>query len=223
MLTIIIGGTPDERLKARRKAVGDTALDEIEKDRIDESMLATLAGTSALFGGAQAYLLRNVFGSSKAAAEEEGQEGEEETPKADLMEIISGLVESPHIFVVEEEKVLASKVTKLTKAGATIVSFEKAAPKKEAFNVFALADAMASADRKKFWLLLMQAQRLGIAPENIAGVLAWKARTALAGARSVSERSRWNALSRGLVVMYHDSHRGAGDLNLLLEKFALEM
>jgi len=30
-------------------------------------------------------------------------------------------------------------------------------------------------------------------------------------------------LSRELVQLYHDSHRGAGDLELLLERFALKL
>jgi len=30
-------------------------------------------------------------------------------------------------------------------------------------------------------------------------------------------------LSRDLVCLYHDSHRGAGELELLLERFALRL
>ncbi len=222
MLTVIIGGTSDERLTARHKAMGKVALEELEADRASVGELASLAGTPALWGGAQAYLLRGVFGSSKTSSGDEEDEGAREIDEArvDLLDVAQGLVESPHIFIIEEEKMLASKIAKLTNAGANVVSFEKA-EKKEAFNVFALADAMAQADKKKMWLLLMQALWQGIAPENIAGILAWKARTMLAGARTPAERARCHALSLSLVTMYHDSHRGAGDLALLLEKFAL--
>jgi hypothetical protein len=58
----------------------------------------------------------------------------------------------------------------------------------------------------------MQALRAGEKPEAIAALLAWKAR-AIGNA----------ALSRELTYMYHDSHRGAGDLELLLERFALKL
>ncbi len=230
MLTVIIGGTSDERLTARHKVAGKVALEELEADRASVGELAALAGTPALWGGAQAYLLRGVFGSSKVSSggeeeereEDQGSKIKDQEESTDLLDVAQGLVESPHIFIVEEEKMLASKIAKLTKAGANVASFEKA-EKKEAFNVFALADVMAQADKKKMWLLLMQALAQGIAPENIAGILAWKARTMLAGARTPTERARYHALSLSLVTMYHDSHRGAGDLALLLEKFALGM
>ena len=58
-------------------------------------------------------------------------------------------------------------------------------------------------------------------PEQIAGILAWKARAMLAISRMPAERKKLHALSRDIVCMYHDSHRGAGDLSLLLERFAL--
>jgi len=46
----------------------------------------------------------------------------------------------------------------------------------------------------------------------VAGLLCWKARAM----KDVK-------LSRELVKLYHDSHRGVGDLELLLERFALKL
>lgn len=226
MLTVIISGTSDERLAARRAAAGDAAVQEFDAASVPVDELATIASTPALFGGAQAFLIRNALGGTKNDnAEEEVQEprAKSQDLKTSLLDIAPGLVESPHTFIFEEEKLLASVVAKLRTAGAMVESFEKAVAAKPEFNVFSLADAMARGDKKTLWLLLMRALRQGVAPENVAGILAWKARTMLASARSAEERTRYGALSRGLVVMYHDSHRGAGDLSLLLEKFALEM
>lgn len=231
MLTIIIGGTSDERLNARRKVAGDVPVQEIEGDRVNADELASIAGTPALFGGAQAFLLRGVLSTSKTPTvddtEQESTTGEVDGPddagtaRDALLALAQGLVASSHLFIFEEEKLLAPAKNKLTKAGAELVAFEKSIGKKETFNVFALADAMGRGDKKMLWLLLTRALREGVAPENIVGILAWKARTMLAGARNPTERARLNTLSRDLVVMYHDAHRGAGDLGLLLEQWVL--
>lgn len=58
----------------------------------------------------------------------------------------------------------------------------------------------------------MEAWRNGEKPEAVAGLLAWKAR-----------QMKDAELSRELTFMYHDSHRGAGELALLLERFALKL
>ena len=58
----------------------------------------------------------------------------------------------------------------------------------------------------------MASWRAGEKPEAVAGLMAWKARQI----KNVK-------LSRELVALYHDSHRGAGELELLLERFALKL
>jgi hypothetical protein len=137
--------------------------------------------------------------------------------------LANGLQDSPHIFIFEEEKLLKKPTDALAKAG--IKPTVLVAPKKaEAFNVFAIANALANRDRKSAWLLLSSALRAGVAPENIAGMLHWKARDMVAAGRSAKySRTELVGLSRTLVEMYHDSHRGAGDLGLLLEKFVLTL
>lgn len=211
MLIVIVGGEGATRAKTRHKYV-KSGLEELAPDfSMDE--LASLAGTPALFGGARSLFLRNAL-SGKGEEERSAERAEE------LLAMAKGLADSPHLFIIEEEKLLAKPLEKLKKAGATIETLE-APKKKQEFNVFAIGDALARGDRKNLWLLLTKALRSGLAPENIAGVLAWKARTMCASARSSAEKQKFEKLSRDLVVMYHESHRGAGDLGLLLERFAL--
>jgi len=134
-----------------------------------------------------------------------GERGEE------FLELAKGLAASPHTFVFEEAKLLKAERTKLEKAGAEIE--EEKAPKKEwKFDQYGVAAALGARDKKKLWLSLVQAFRAGEKGEALAGLMAWKART-----------MRDAALSRAIVVLYHDSHRGAGDLELLLERFALKL
>jgi hypothetical protein len=88
----------------------------------------------------------------------------------------------------------------------------KAEKKEFKFDRFGVTSALGARDKKKLWLGLMQALRAGEKPEALAGLLAWKA-------RQMQDAN----LSRELTFMYHDSHRGAGDLALLLERFALKL
>ncbi|MEK7612622.1 MAG: hypothetical protein AAB449_00520 [Patescibacteria group bacterium] len=163
--------------------------------------LTALASTQALFGGTQTFVLAG------AIASERGQE---------FLDMAKTFAESPHTFIFEEEKLLKAPAHILEKAGAKI---EKSAQggsalgrKEWKFDQFGVAAALGAKDRKKLWLGLMASFRAGEKAEAVAGLLAWKARAM----RDVN-------LSRELTFMYHDSHRGAGDLELLLERFALKL
>jgi len=121
-------------------------------------------------------------------------------------------VESPHTFVFEEEKLLKAETDALAKAGAKIEKKEKAEKKAFAFDQYGVASALGAKDKKKLWLGLMLSFRAGEKAEAVAGLMCWKA-------RQIGDAN----LSRQLVRLYHDSHRGAGDLELLLERFALKL
>ena len=228
MLAIIVGGTPDERLEARSALANGVQVEEIDEN-VSPDEIAGMAGTMTLMGDTKVFLLRRVLSPKRAVAEvseEENESGESagSTGFADksaaLCDIAEGLVQSPHAFIFEEDTLTAKLQTKLEKAGAKLRMFEKI-KKAEPLNMFALGDAMARGDRKTFWLLLMKARESGILPEQICGILAWKARTMLTVSYTNPERAICRKLSRQVVMMYHESHRGAGDLWLLLEQFAL--
>ena len=80
------------------------------------------------------------------------------------------------------------------------------------FDNFGVAGALGRKDKKSLWLGLTASFRAGEKAEAVAGLLCWKARAM----KDVK-------LSRELVQLYHDSHRGMGDLELLLERFALKL
>jgi hypothetical protein len=169
--------------------------EELKWESLSAEELAGIASTPTLFGGARTFVLVGPL----AAREDE------------FVDMADVFVESPHTFIFEEEKLLKGPTILLTKAGAKIL--EAKPPKKEyTFDQFGVAAALDKCDRKALWLALVQAFAAGEKAEAVAGLLAWKAR-AMGNA----------ALSRQLTWMYHDSHRGAGDLELLLEKFALTL
>ena len=158
--------------------------------------LLALASTQALFGGVSTFVFTDALAGERAE---------------EFLEIAQSLAESQHTFVFEEEKLLKRETELLTKAGAKI-DVIKAEKKEWKFDPFGLTGALEAHDKKKLWLGLTQALRSGEKAEAIAGLLAWKAR-----------QMKDANLSRELTWMYHDSHRGAGDLELLLERFALKL
>jgi len=209
MMHVIVGVDAVARGALRRKILKKAQAQELRWESMAVEEVATIASTPSLLGDTQTYLLVGALNG--------GDHGDE------YLKLASGFMESPHVFVFEEEKLLKAPTTKLEKAGVSIEVLE-APEKKETFNVFALANALASRDRKQFWLLLTKAARAGVAGENVAGVLHWKVRDML-GSNRVGKYTREELvkLSRDLMSLYHDSHRGAGELTLLLERFALTL
>lgn len=159
-----------------------------------EELLAQ-ATTPALFG-AQTFMYAGVL---------MGENGGE------VLELLEALKKSPHTFVFEEEKLLKKQNDVLAEAG---VKPKEVKVKKEEwkFDQFGIALALQARDKKRLWLGLMQAFRAGEKAEAVAGLMAWKAR-----------QMKDIGLSRRLLSLYHDAHRGAGELELLLERFALKL
>ena len=228
MLAIIVGGTPDERLEARSAFAGGVQVEEIDEN-VSPDEIAGMAGTMTLMGDTKVFLLRRALSPKRASAEasEEGNESGGSAgssgaadKSATLADMAEGLAQSPHAFIFEEDTLTAKLQTKLEKAGAALRVFDKI-KKAEPLNVFSLGDAMVRGDRKTFWLLLTKARESGMLPEQVCGLLAWKARSMLVSYTQIAEKARYTNLSRQLVIIYHESHRGAGDLWLLLEQFAL--
>lgn len=162
---------------------------------ISPTELLALATTPALFG-TQSYTFAGAF---------TGEEG------AEFLELLPELKKSSHTFVFEEEKLLKKETEALAKHG---VKAETVKEKRQEwkFDQFGVAAALGNRDKKKLWLALMSAFAAGEKAEAVGGLMAWKA-------RAMKDAN----LSRQLTFLYHDSHRGAGDLELLLERFALKL
>ena len=180
---------------------------ELRWEDISVEELAQLSSTLSLLGDTYTYVLAGALA---------GERGEE------FLDLAKGLVQSPHIFIFEEEKLLKKPTEILTKAGAKVEVHE---PKKktESFNMFGLAGVFGTKDRKKLWIELQKAARAGAAPEAIAGMLHWKVRDMVAKGSTKYSKEELKTISRQLVTLYHDSHRGAGELELLLERFSLTL
>ncbi|MEK7068389.1 MAG: hypothetical protein AAB964_01085 [Patescibacteria group bacterium] len=167
--------------------------EELKWESLGIEELVSIASTPALFGGNKTYVL---------------QKGLEA-----LIDVADALSESPHTFIFEEEKLLKAERTKVERLGGKIEEMKKNPPAGGwRFDNFGVAAALGARDRKKLWLALVASFRAGEKAEAVAGLMCWKARAM----RDIN-------LSRTLTWLYHDSHRGAGDLELLLERFALTL
>ncbi len=170
--------------------------EEFKWEDVSREEIVSIASTEALFGGKQTYVLQGALA---------GERGEE------FLDMLDVFARSPHTFIFVEEKLLKAPTTALEKAGAKI-EITKKEKSDRGFDPFGLTYALQARGRKKLWLALTASLRAGEKAEAVAGLLAWKA-------RAMND----SKLSRTLTFMYHDAHRGAGDLELLLERFALKL
>ena len=187
--------------------------EEIRWESMSSEELTSLSSTPSLFGGAQTFLLVGALGSDR---------------QDEFLKLPGVLTESPHTFIFEEEKLLKAPTVALEKAGAKIEVEKKAASTGkergfDPFDPFGLTFALAARDKKKLWLALTYALAGGEKPEAIAGLLHWKVRDLLGSGSSTYSPPDLRHMSRELVYLYHDSHRGIGELHLLLEKYILSL
>ena len=204
MLKFIVG-KDTERADVRRKELAGFVLREtLRGDELSISSLEGKASEETLFGDTRAYVAEGEIDESFAK---------------ELVSIAGLLLSSSHLFVFEAEG--GAPLLKLLEKTKGEIIKVKAPPKEKTFDVFSLSNAYANKDKKKLWLLLQEAYEAGIAPEALVGILSWKARTVLAQKGAKDEKAV--AQSSALVSMYHDAHRGEGDLSLLLERFVLSL
>src|SRR3989344_2529577 len=153
---------------------------------------------------------------------------------------------SENAFVFLERSADATTLKKFEKSAQEIKKFEtEKSPRfaKGEFNTFALADALGTKDKKRLWSLLAEAFMRGVTPEEVGGVLFWQVKAMLAASGGGAadsglkpfvytkssryaegfQHSELVSLSRNLISIYHDSHRGLRDFSSALERFSLSI
>jgi DNA polymerase III delta subunit len=201
---------------------------KITEDGYAPGILTELAESVSLFGGDQVILIDTP---SKDTGFYEG-----------VKKNLEALAESQNLFVVIEQGLLAPEKKIFSKHAEGIE--EVVSETVEKFNVFALTDAFTRRDKKALWMLLMDAWKEGVSNEEIVGILFWqikvlrlvehthtpeeagqkpfvynKAKQAL---RSF-KKGELDALSRSLVLLYHEGHGGKADMSVALERWVLTL
>ncbi len=156
--------------------------------------------------------------------------------KEEVADFLGAMNESSNIFVMFEGKVIVEFKKSIEKHAEKVVvtdlpvvakSFGSRGSAAGEFNVFALADAVASRNKANSWTIYRQAVDRGIGSESILGTLFWKVKTMMvaSGGKGSTKYSKveLESLLTRLITLYHDGHRGMADLELGTEKLLLEL
>lgn len=135
------------------------------------------------------------------------------------IEYLSKLDEEIFIY---EEKPLADLRKKLEKYAETTEKFD--APKKERDSgIFAIVNALRSADKKALWVSYMREIAKDSAPEAVHGVLFWAAKDMALKSADALSRARAKKLIASLAELPHEARRRGEDLEYALERFLLSV
>jgi len=163
-----------------------------------------------------------------------------------ILQNITQMAESENAFILTEGKLTKPIFEKIKKVALKTEEFNKTEVIKKEFNVFLLADALGKKDKKQMWILLYQALRAGLSPEQIHGVLFTQVKNiafvkcaekekielnqlnihpfalkkAIGFTKNFSQTEIEN-LSRQLLIIYHNARMGGDELPTALEKFVL--
>lgn len=214
------------REAARVVTTKDARVETLDLDRYEPGWFNTAAAAASLFEGDAAYVIDQPSDHSEVAEE--------------LKEALPALAESSHTFLIIEGPLLAEEKKRWQKYAESIQEYKLAA--KERFNTFALADALATRDRKKLWLLWHEARLSGNAAEELIGILWWQLKSVRlaaltknadeAGMKDFSYQKARRALtklpqeeaerlSRSLLTLLHHSRLGLTELDLAAERWIL--
>ena len=212
----------------------DASFVHIEAISWNPSLVQEHGGGQGLFSNKYIILLDRISENTEA--------------KEIFPDIVSILNESTNIFIALEGKLNAELKKAFEKHSEKIVvSDEKVdavgGTKKSEFNIFSLADALGSRNSFVAWSIYRQAVDAGIEAESIIGTLFWQVKSMIIASvgKSVGETGlspfvfgkakkyaenyssdEMRVLSKNLITLYHDSHRGLVDAELGLEALLLK-
>lgn len=232
MYLVFIGS---DRLKVRDKATeyidknmpAGATLTTIDDGSFSDGQVLNALGTNSLFGGEEWFVLDNPSQAADFIDE----------VKNSLKEI----ADSVNTFLILEGGLLATEKKTYSKYAQDIFEFKSVGV--ERFNTFALAEALATRDKKRLWVLLQEAKLSGLREEEMVGMLWWQLKSLrLAALTKTAEEAGMkdfpynkakktlakfkpnevNKLSQELLEIYHQGHAGVSEMELTLEQWVLE-
>lgn len=225
----------NDTVKVRREALSAVESSQqegliirsVDLGNYEPGIFENIATESSLFGETFVYLLDNPSDDSVVNLE--------------LLANLKKIGESQHLFVVIE-RLLKAEEKKQWNKYAEVEEFKTG--ENQRFNTFMLADALAKRDRKSLWLVWSEARLLGIAPEELVGILWWQLKSMrLANLTSNAlesgmkdypyqkakralvkfEPKEPERLSQSLLEIYHQSRLSGLDLDLAIERWLLRI
>lgn len=132
----------------------------VNRNNFNRMQIESLYSGSSLFSQKSLTLFSNVF--------------EYEDTRDFILEKLKLMGESDNPFVFLEGLLNKPIIDAFRKARAELNIFELPKEKKEKYDNFLVANAFANKDKLNTWIYFRQAVDLGVAMEEIVGVLSWK-------------------------------------------------
>lgn len=200
-----------ETLRAKKPDASFVVMDE---ENWNKGNFEELIGGQGLFERKAIVFLKRLLGKKEIAEV--------------ILEKMADIKTSENIFIIFDGKLNKEAVNTLKKFSEKIQEFDKdeVRREKEGFKIFDLAEAFGRRDKKSLWVLYEKALRRGAVPEEVCGILFWKAKDLfMSSGRPGGKFSREEilAIASRLVNLYHDSHRGLIDFEVGLERFVLSL
>jgi DNA polymerase III delta subunit len=163
----------------------------------------------------------------------------------EMKRLVTSVADASSVFIWLETSLKKAELELLeSKATKSFLEKEVVKEKKVEVNVFKLAEYFGARDKKNGWRFLLELKKGGVAAEEVHGILWWQLKSILLtfNAKTAEEtglkpfvfskakgfaknfnESQLQEYADRLVRMYHDAHRGKGDLYNELEVLLLEL
>ncbi len=211
----------------------DASFSYVDEEKFSRAYLEALISEQGLFESKQIIVLSNILKNKEI--------------KEFFLTHKKAIGLSSNIFFLIEGALDKTVVSKLQKVSEKVELFGESllnVKKEIKFNVFALADALGTRDRKRLWVLYQKAKLLNVADEEIHGILFWQTKNMLLTLKSKSlsetglnpfvykkaqsflknySKEDLESMMNVLVAFFHDSRRGKYDFAMVLEKFTLKV
>lgn len=202
----------NELADSLRKKKPDASFYKIGTENFDAVTLQEYIGGQGLFSNKYIVLLDRLC--------------EDKETKDQFIDLLKEIKESENIFIICEGKIDKATATKIEKKAEKTAVFDLSekeereikAKKEEGMNIFEIANALGEKNKKHLWIIYRQLIEEGKVPEEIHGVLFWKAKTMmLAGGNHTWGGDELSRLIDDLITVYHEARRGVHELETGLE------
>jgi DNA polymerase III delta subunit len=162
----------------------------------------------------------------------------------ELLKRMKDFAESEHIFIFSDGELTKEIVKKVEKKAEKVqeCSEKKIQSVEKPFQVFSLADALGSRNKKELWVLYEKAMLSGLDSEEIHRILFWQVKAMLGATQTDSadeanlnpfvykksqgfarnfSQAELHGLSSKLVDLYHNARRGIVQFDVEMERFIL--
>ena len=194
-------------IDALLKKKPDTVYTRVTEEVWNDSTLPESVGSQGLFSEKMIVLFDHLL----------------ETDAGDaILDSLDEIAASQNIFVFVEAALDKKTLVRLEKNAEKIQECNQKENVVTRGNLFGLADAFGRRDKKLLWVEFQMAKRQGARSEEVHGIIFWKLKSMLlVGSSRYFTKEELVSLSRALVCIYHDAHRGLVDFDNMLERFVL--